>query len=208
MSVYKEDLTRGIFREIPVFRLLLGMCPTLGVSTLVANGLGMGIAFAFVLICSNVVVSAIRNLIPARVRIPCYIIVIATFVTIVEMVMKAFQPELHKTLGVFVPLIVVNCIILGRAEAFAGKRPLLRSFLDGVGYGIGFTIALLVLSSIRELFGRGTWLGLEVMGPGFEPMGILASPPGAFITLGLLLALINLYFMKVCDRGSGSSVGD
>lgn len=196
MSVYKQDFIRGIIRENPVFKLLLGMCPVLGVTILVRNGFGMGVAAGFVIVCSNVVISSIRHLIPARVRIPCYIMVIATFVTVVEMVLKAFQPALYAALGVFIPLIVVNCIILGRAEAFAGKKPVLRSLMDGLGMGAGFLLALLILSSVREVLGKGTWLGFAVMGDAFAPMAVFATPPGAFIALGLLLALINICFKK------------
>lgn len=200
---YLQDVSRGIVRENPVFRLLLGMCPVLGVTAFVVNGFGMGLAATAVLICSNVVISALRNYIPVRVRIPCFIVVIATFVTIIEMTLKAFQPALYSSLGIFVPLIVVNCVILGRAEAFASKKPVLRSLLDGVGVGIGFTIALVILAAVREIFGSGTVLGpdpettIHLFGESFEPMMLFAQPAGAFIALGLLLAITNVIFQRL-----------
>ncbi len=201
-NVYVQDLSRGIIKENPVFRLLLGMCPVLGVTAFLINGLGMGLAATAVLIASNVVVASLKNFIPAQVRIPIFIVIIATFVTIIEMVLQAFQPALYDALGVFVPLIVVNCMILGRAEAFASKKPILRSLLDGIGVGIGFTLALGILSLVREVFGQGTILGPEpessihLFGEAFEPMGLFAQPPGAFIALGLLLAINNIIFKK------------
>lgn len=197
MSVYLQDFSKGILKENPIFRQLLGTCPTLAVTTLAVNGLGMGLSVTAVLACSNVVISCLRRFIPERIRIPCYIVVIATFVTVIDMLLKAFQPGLYKALGVFVPLIVVNCIILGRAEAFAGKRPVLRSLFDGLGMGLGFTLALLILSSIREIFGKGTFFGIELFGPGFKPMQIFAAPSGAFIILGLLLALTNIIYKRL-----------
>lgn len=197
MSVYMQDFTRGLVKENPVFRLLLGLCPVLGVTALAINGLGMGLSATAVLICSNVVISSVRRFIPERVRIPCYIVVIATFVTVIDMVLKAYQPDLYKALGVFVPLIVVNCVILGRAEAFAGKRPVLRSALDGVSMGLGFTLALVILAAVREIAGSGTIFGVALFGPAFEPMRVFAAPPGAFIALGLLLALTNVIFKRL-----------
>lgn len=201
-SPYLQDFTRGIVKENPVFVALLGMCPTLGVTAFIVNGVGMGLAAAAVLIASNLVISLLRNYIPSQVRIPCFIVIIATFVTIIEMVLQAFQPVLYEALGVFVPLIVVNCIILGRAEAFASKRPVLRSLLDGIGMGIGFTLALLILSAVREILGHGTILGpdpesaIHLFGANFEPMALFAQPSGAFIALGLLLAIVNLLFKR------------
>lgn len=203
MHIYLQDFMRGILKENPTLRLLLGMCPLLAVTTFVVNGVGMGLAATAVLICSNVVISLLRNLIPERVRIPCFIVVIATFVTMIEMLLKAFQPALYEALGVFVPLIVVNCIILGRAEAFASKKPVLRSLIDGAGMGLGFTLALLILSAVRESLGRGTLLGpgaegaIKVFGEAFQPMVLLATPPGAFIALGLLLGLTNVIFKRL-----------
>lgn len=202
-NLYLQDLSRGMVKENPVFRLLLGMCPVLGVTAYFINGLGMGLAAAAVLIASNVVISSLKNFIPPQVRIPCFIVVIATFVTIIEMALQAFQPALYEALGVFVPLIVVNCIILGRAEAFASKRPVLRSLMDGVGVGIGFTLALGILSLVREVMGKGTILGpdpemaIHLFGSGFEPMGLFGQPAGAFIALGLLLGMVNIIFKKL-----------
>ncbi len=199
---YLDDLSRGIIKENPVFRLLLGMCPVLGVTGYFINGVGMGLAATAVLIASNVVIAGLKNFIPAQVRIPCFIVIIATFVTIIEMVLQAFQPALYEALGVFVPLIVVNCVILGRAEAFASKRPVLRSLVDGIGVGIGFTLALGVLALVREVAGQGTIMGPDpestilLFGERFEPMGLFGQPPGAFIALGLLLGLTNVIFKK------------
>ena len=197
MSIYSQDFTRGILKENPIFRQLLGCCPTLAVTTLAINGLGMGLSSTAVLVCSNLVISSLRHYIPERIRIPCYIVVIATFVTVIDMLLKAFQPGLYSALGVFVPLIVVNCIILGRAEAFAGKKPVLRSLFDGLGMGLGFTLALLVLSSIREIVGQGTFFGIQLFGAGFQPMQVFAAPSGAFIILGLLLALTNIIYKRL-----------
>ncbi|NLI69783.1 MAG: electron transport complex subunit E [Firmicutes bacterium] len=196
MNIYLQDLTRGIIKENPTFRLVLGMCPVLGVTVTAKGGVGMGLATMAVLICSNVVISALRNYIPKSIRIPIYIVIIATFVTVVDMLLAAYQPELHKQLGIFIPLIVVNCIILGRAEAFAGKRPVLRSLFDGVGIGIGFTLALFILAAVREILGQGTLFDIAVTGPIFQPMGILALPPGAFLVLGLMLAGVNALFER------------
>ncbi len=197
MSVYLQDLGRGILKENPVFRLLLGMCPVLGVTGFAMNGLGMGVAATMVLICSNVVVSAFRNVIPKTIRIPIYIVIIASFVTLVDMLLAAFQPDLHDQLGIFVPLIVVNCMILGRAEAFAGKKPISRSLVDGVGVGIGFTLALVLLASFREILGHGTLFDINITGAAFDPMGVMALPPGAFLALGILLYLVNLAFRRL-----------
>jgi len=186
-----EEFFKGFYKENPVFRLALGLCPTLAVSNSVQNALGMGAAATFVLLCSNVIISLIRKGVPKSIRIPIYIVVIATFVTIVDMVMEAFFPDLHKALGIFVPLIVVNCIILGRAEAFAGKNSLLNSFLDGLGMGIGFTLALVALGVTREIIGAGEFWGLSVFGKDFEPVLLFILPPGAFLTLGLFLGFFN-----------------
>ena len=184
-------LTNGILNENPTFRLVLGACPTLAVTTMASNGIGMGLAATFVLLCSNIVISALRRIIPEQVRIPCYITVIATFVTVVQMLMKAFLYDLYAALGVFLPLIVVNCIILGRAEMFASKNGVLASALDGLGMGLGFTGAITILSAIRELFGAGTIFGVQIMPAAYQPMGIMLNVPGGFVTLGLLLALVN-----------------
>ncbi len=190
MTIVRE-FTKGFWRENPIFRLVLGICPTLAVTTAAINGIAMGLATTFVLVCSNVVISLLRNFIPSRVRIPSFIVVIASFVTIVDLVMAGFFFQLHKTLGLFIPLIVVNCIILGRAEAFASKNPLMDSLADGFGMGLGFTLSLLVLGSIREVLGNGTLFNVPVFGPGYFPFLVMVLPPGAFITLGFLLALMN-----------------
>lgn len=186
----------GIFKNNPVFRLVLGLCPTLAVTTSLENALGMGLAATFVLICSNVLVSALRKVIPGAVHIPCYIIIIATFVTAIDLLMQAYLPELSASLGIFIPLIVVNCIILGRAEAFACKNGVVASFADGLGSGIGFTLALAVIASVREIAGAGTltvWgdVALKNLNPG--PMTLAILPAGGFIALGLLLAAINRF---------------
>ena len=184
-------LKNGIFDENPIFRLMLGMCPTLAVTTAAFNGIGMGLAATFVLVGSNVVISLLRNFIPPKIRIPAFIVVIATFVTVVQMLLKAFVPALDKSLGLFIPLIVVNCIILGRAEAFASKNTVGAALLDGVGMGLGFTVALLIIATLREVLGAGTFFGIALFGDAFQPVLMMIQPPGAFITLGLVLALIN-----------------
>ena len=184
----------GIFKNNPIFRLVLGMCPTLAVTTSLENALGMGMAATFVLICSNALVSALRKAIPPAVHIPCYIVIIATFVTAIDLLMQAYLPDLSASLGIFIPLIVVNCIILGRAEAFACRNGVVDSIADGLGSGIGFTLSLALIASVREIVGAGTltvWgdLAFKGLNPGPVTMAIL--PAGGFITLGLLLALIN-----------------
>ena len=186
-----REFFKGIWKENAIFRLLLGMCPTLAVTTSAENGLGMGLATTFVLICSNVVVSAMRKLIPDKVRIPAFIVIIASFVTVVQLVMEAFVYDLYKALGIFIPLIVVNCVILGRAEAFASKNGSLASLADGAGMGLGFTLGLFILGSVRELFGSGAILGFNLFGASYPPFLLMILPPGAFIALGLLLAGIN-----------------
>lgn len=183
-------ILNGILKENPTFVLLLGMCPTLATTTSAVNGLGMGVATMFVLICSNVFISLLKNLIPDGVRIPCYIIVIASFVTILQMVMQAYVPDLYQTLGIFIPLIVVNCVILGRAEAFAAKNNVFASLCDGVGIGIGFTLALTLLGMVRELLGNGSFFGIQLL-PSSMSMLVFVLAPGAFITLGLLIAIVN-----------------
>ena len=183
-------LINGIIKENPTFVLLLGMCPTLGTTSSALNGMSMGLATMFVLICSNIVISLIKNLIPDMVRIPAFIVVIASFVTALQMCMQAFVPEIYATLGLFIPLIVVNCIILGRAEAFASKNGVVSSFFDGVGMGLGFTLALTILGAVRELLGTGKIFGYEIW---MEDYGMLmfVLPPGAFIALGYLIAIVN-----------------
>ncbi|HOB19410.1 MAG TPA: electron transport complex subunit E [Candidatus Atribacteria bacterium] len=202
----KEVLINGIVKENPTFRLVLGMCPTLALTTAAINGVGMGLAVVFVLALSNLFISLLRNFIPAKVRIPAFVVIIAAFVTIVDMVMHAYTPGLYEALGLYIPLIVVNCIILARAESFASKNGPFLSFMDGVGMGIGFTIALVIIGIIRELLGAGSIFGYKILGEGsitglsflsnIEPAIIMILPPGAFFTLGLLLALLN----KLTDR--------
>lgn len=183
-------LMNGIIKENPTFVLLLGMCPTLGTTSSALNGMSMGLATTFVLVCSNVVISMIKNLIPDMVRIPAFIVVIASFVTALQMCMQAFVPDIYATLGLFIPLIVVNCIILGRAEAFASKNGVIPSFFDGVGMGLGFTIALTVFGAVREILGTGKIFGLEVW-PEDYGMLMFVLAPGAFIVLGYLIAIVN-----------------
>lgn len=195
MSLFKE-FSKGLYEKNPVFRLALGLCPTLAVSNSIENAIGMGLAATFVLVCSNVIVSMIRKGVPKKIRIPIYIVVIATFVTIVDLTLAANFPELHKSLGLFIPLIVVNCIILGRAEAFAGKNSVSRSFIDGLGMGVGFTLALLLLGFVRELLGDGKLMGTSMFGDDFEPVLLFILPPGAFLTLGIFLGLFNWIDIK------------
>ena len=183
-------LTNGIIKENPTFVLLLGMCPTLATTTSSINGMSMGLATMFVLICSNIVISLIKNLTPDKVRIPVFVVVIASFVTILQMCLKAYLPEINKSLGLFIPLIVVNCIILGRAEAFACKNGPLASLFDGVGIGLGFTLGLTLLGTVRELLGAGSVFGLPLL-PETCNILLFILPPGAFISLGYLIAIIN-----------------
>lgn len=190
----------GILNENPTFRLVLGTCPTLAVTTSAMNGLGMGLAATFVLLGSNVVISLLRKIIPDKVRIPAFIVVICTFVTMVQMLMQAFVPALYASLGIFIPLIVVNCIILARAEAFASKNSVVRSAVDGVGMGLGFTCALTLIGSIRELIGTGMVFNTQVLGGGFEPMLLLVLAPGGFIVYGMLLGIINALSEKWSAR--------
>lgn len=181
----------GLIWENPIFTLMLGMCPTLAITTAASNGVGMGLATTAVLVCSNLFISMLRHVIPEKVRIPAFIVVIASFVTIVELLLKAFLPALSATLGLYIPLIVVNCIIFARAESFAFKNPPLLSVADGLGMGLGFTGAITLLSIIREALGNGTVFGLQIMPANFQPMGIMLNVPGGFVTLGVLLIVIN-----------------
>ncbi len=190
MSVFK-NFTNGLLKENPTFVLVLGTCPTLAVTTAAINGIGMGAATTFVLVCSNVIIAALKNLIPDKVRIAAFIVVIATFVTIVDLVMKAFTPDLYKTLGIFIPLIVVNCIILGRAEAFAQKNNVFPALLDGLGMGIGFTLAITLMGSIREILGNGSVFDIRLVSQEARTILIFILPPGAFITYGYLIAIMN-----------------
>ena len=202
MSITNE-FTKGLWQTIPPFRLVLGLCPTLAVTTTGINGMGMGLATTFVLVFSNIFVSLLRRFIPNQVRIASFIVIIASFVVIVELVMQAYFYPLFKILGIFIPLIVVNCIILGRAEAFASKQGPLASLADGLGIGLGFTISLFVLGSIRELLGGGTLLNIPVMWSGFEPFAFMLKPPGAFVALGILLAAMNLISQVQARKGGG-----
>ena len=186
-----KPFVNGLVNENPTFRLVLGTCPTLAVTTSAINGLGMGAAATFVLLCSNIVISLLRKFIPNKVRIPAFITVICTFVTIIQLVMQAFLPALYESLGIFIPLIVVNCIILGRAEAFASKNPVVDSAVDGLGMGVGFTLALVLMGCVRELIGNGTIFGTAVFGAAYEPMLIAVLPAGGFLVFGLLLGIIN-----------------
>lgn len=186
-----NQLKNGIIFQNPVLVLLLGMCPTMAVSTSVFNGLGMGLCATFVLICSNMAISALRKIIPDNVRIASYIVVIAAFVTIIDLLLQAYMPELSKSLGLFIPLIVVNCIILARAEAFANKNTILASAIDGLAMGLGFTAALLAMSVIREILGNGTIMGYSVFGSNFQPALLMALAPGGFITLGCIIASVQ-----------------
>jgi len=190
MSKWKNFI-KGIIKENPVLVLVLGTCPTLAITSSVLNALGMGVAATAVLMCSNMAVSALRKVIPDKVRIPCYIVLIAGFVTIVEMLMHAFMPDLYEALGIFLSLIVVNCIILGRAEMYASKNKVLDSAVDALGMGVGFTLALFVMSSIREILGSGTWMGLEIPVLSDNPIAIFISPPGGFFVFGCLIAPVN-----------------
>ena len=183
--------SEGLWRSNPVLILLLGMCPALGVTSSAINGIGMGLATTFVLVMSNLVVSMLRSIIPKKMRIPCFIVIIASFVTIVEMVTQAYTPALYKALGVFIPLIVVNCLVLGRSEAFAYKNGLVKSLIDGIGMGIGFTLALGAMGAVREVLGNGSIFGTALFGESFSPMLIMIMPPGAFLTLGYLLGFAN-----------------
>jgi electron transport complex protein RnfE len=187
-----REFSKGIVKDNPIFGLVLGMCPALAVTTSLTNALGMGAAVIFVLTCSNVIVSTFRRFFPANIRIPCYIIVVSTFVTIVQKVMQAYLPDLDESLGIFIPLIVVNCVILGRAEAFAGKNPLLESAADGLGMGVGYALGLIWVSFFREVFGSWQLFGVPISSKGFNPALILAMAPGAFLVLGLS---IGFFFM-------------
>jgi electron transport complex protein RnfE len=193
-----QEFTKGLWAEVPPFRLVLGLCPVLAVTKTVENGVGMGIATTFVLVCSNVLISLLRNAIPKRVRIACFIVVIATFVTVVELVMQAFAYPLFLKLGIFIPLIVVNCVVLGRAEAFAAKNNVVLSFADGLGIGIGFTLSLTALAIFREVLGNGTFTipvsgeAIPVFGPAFQPFTFMVEAPGAFVCLGLMLCMMNM----------------
>ncbi|MEE9421402.1 MAG: electron transport complex subunit E [Desulfatiglandaceae bacterium] len=185
--------TKGMWKELPPFRLVLGLCPTLAVTKSAETGLGMGLAVIFVLACSNVLVSSLRNVIPRKVRIASYMVIIASFVVLVELASQAYFYSIYESLGIFIPLIVVNCIILGRAEAFASRNGVIASALDGLGIGLGFTLSLTVLGAIREILGEGTFFGAQVMWSSFRPFTFMVEAPGAFICLGILLAVMNSF---------------
>lgn len=195
----------GILNENPTFRLLLGMCPTLAVSTAASQGLGMGLSTTFVLVFANLVISALRKIIPDRVRIPSYIVVIATFVTIIDLVIKAFLPALSSSLGIYIPLIVVNCIIFARAESFASKNDVLPSIVDGLGMGLGFTASLTLLSAVREIIGSGKLFGAQVMPAAYKPMAIVVSPAGGFIVLGIMILIVNAVVKSVAKHKSAKA---
>lgn len=188
--------TNGLLKENPSFVLVLGTCPALAVTTAAMNGIGMGVATTFVLVCSNLFIASLKNFIPDKVRIAAFIVIIATFVTIVDLVMKAFTPDLYKTLGIFIPLIVVNCIILGRAEAFAQKNSILPAILDGFGMGIGFTLALTIMGSIREILGNGSIFDIRLVSQDTKTILMFILPPGAFLTYGYLIAIMNRFKEK------------
>ncbi|MBT9439904.1 MAG: RnfABCDGE type electron transport complex subunit E [Desulfobacterales bacterium] len=187
-----QEFVKGLWDEIPPFRLVLGLCPVLAVTKSVENGLGMGMAVVFVLVCSNMLVSLLRNIIPSKVRIACFIVIIATFVIVVELLMQAYTYPLFLKLGIFIPLIVVNCVVLGRAEAFAYKNGVVASIADGFGIGIGFTLSLVSIGALREVFGNGTFFGMSVFGPSYQPFIFMVEAPGAFVCLGLMLCMMNL----------------
>ncbi len=190
-TAMKGVFVNGVLNENPIFRLMLGLCPTIAVTTSLVNAVGMGGAATFVLICSNVLISMLRNFIPAKVRIPCFIVIIAMFVTVVQMLLQAYIPSLNESLGIFIPLIVVNCVILARAESFASKNGVLASAVDGIGMGIGFTLALMMIAFVRELLGSGSLFGVDVFGAGYPDVLLFVLAPGGFLVLGLLLALVN-----------------
>lgn len=189
----KQVFTHGFWKDLPPFRLVLGLCPALAVTNTVENGIGMGLAATFVLVFSNMLISMLRKIIPNKVRIASFIVVIATLVVIVELIMKAYFFPLSQQLGIFIPLIVVNCIILGRAEAFASKNPVLLSMVDGLSVGLGFTISLGLIASFREIIGAGSWLGVPLFGANYEPFLFMVKAPGAFICLGIILGLMNVW---------------
>ncbi len=186
----------GVITENPTFRLVLGTCPTMAVTTSALNGLGMGAAATFVLIGSNTVISLLRKFIPDRVRIPAFIVVICTFVTMIQLIMQAYLPSLYAALGIFIPLIVVNCIILARAEAFASKNPVLDSAVDGLGMGVGFTLALTLIGAVRELLGNGSIFGVDILGSSYQPMLLMVLASGGFLTFGLMLGIFNAVMNK------------
>ncbi|MDO5560278.1 MAG: electron transport complex subunit E [Oscillospiraceae bacterium] len=202
MSNFRE-FTKGLIKENPTLVGLLGMCPTLAITTTAVNGIAMGLATTFVLVCSNIVISLLKNVIPKSVKLPCYIVIIAGFVTLIEMLMKGYLPGLYKSLGTFLSLITVNCIILGRAEIFASKNKVIPSICDGLGMGLGFTLSLFAMSSVREIFGAGSWFGLKI--PYFQTLTIFILPAGGFFVLGCIIALVNKLAKKKPPKNIGCS---
>ena len=213
MNKYTERLYNGIWKENPIFVQMLGLCPTLAVTTSAMNGLGMGLSTTAVLICSNIAISLIRKIVPDQVRIPCFIVVIAGFVTLIQMLLKAYVPALNASLGMFIPLIVVNCIILGRAEAYASKNPPIPSLFDGIGMGLGFTLSITCIGAVRELLGAGQLFGQQILPlaadgkMGYEPITIFILAPGAFFVLAMLAALQNKFKIGAAKRGIDPSEG-
>ena len=203
----KDLALDGVLRQNPTFKLVLGTCPTLALTTAAASCLGMGLAVTFVLICSNIIISLLRNVIPDKVRIPCYIVLIAGFVTVVEMVMHAYLPDLYEAMGVFLSLIVVNCIILGRAEMYASKNKVFDSAVDAVGMGVGFTLALFCMASIREVFGAGSWMGMEIPFIKDHTVSILVMSPGGFFVFGVLIAVVNKLTKRKKPAAAGGCAG-
>ena len=207
MNKYVERLYNGIIKENPTMVQFLGMCPTLAVTTSVINGVGMGLSTTAVLVLSNILISILRNIIPDKVRVPAFIVIVASFVTMVDLLMQGFTPDLYESLGIYIPLIVVNCIILGRAESYASKNPVLLSMFDGVGMGIGFTIALAIIGAIRELLGAGQLIGYQVLplaedgAVGYTPITIFILAPGAFLVLALIVSIRNYYYIRKADKG-------
>ncbi|MCD7735051.1 MAG: electron transport complex subunit E [Clostridiales bacterium] len=191
MNKYTERIYNGVVKENPTFIMMLGMCPTLAVTTSAVNGFGMGVSTLAVLILSNLIISALRKVIPDQVRLPAYIVIVASLVTVIQLLIQAYIPFLYDALGIYIPLIVVNCIILGRAEAYAAKNPPLLSVMDGLGMGLGFTLALTLIGIVRELFGAGTLFGVQVMPDFYEPVSILVKAPGAFLVLAIIIAVMN-----------------
>ncbi len=195
-----KDFVNGLWNENPIFKMVIGICSALAVTTAASNGIAMGMALTFVLTCSSILVSILRNVIPSTVRIPCYIIVVATFTTVVDLFMKAYFPALYEVMGIFIPLIIVNCIVLARAEAFASKVSVARATADALGMGLGYTWAITLISMIRELMGEGTLFGYQVMGESFTPWVSAILPPGAFIVMGILVGLINIINREIAKR--------
>ena len=202
MNICTERLYNGLWKENPTFILMLGMCPTLGITTQAMNGVGMGLATTFVLVFSNLFISLLRNIIPEKVRIPSYIVIIASFVTLIDLMMQAFLPDLRASLGTYIPLITVNCIIFARAESYAAKNPPILSIADGLGMGLGFTCSITLLSCVRELFGSGTIFGLQMMPEAYQPMAVMNQVPGGFVTLGLMMIIVNFIRTAIQNKNT------